>query len=152
MPCLILSNLQTSGLLGLLKYLGFCRLKDHWIYLIQERNNELLKGIRDEQKRLRFEKRYPNHTNDIEISRICWIESLYAKSLDDFMKYCIWRIFTYFVNVRRLSRSEAFNLVMDWLGRCSSECLRLDFNARQKVNDSLNSVMLDKNLNNSNVP
>ena len=58
-------------------------LKDHWIYLIQERNNEVLKEIHDEQKRLRFEKRYPNHTNEIEISRIGWIESLYAKSLDD---------------------------------------------------------------------
>jgi hypothetical protein len=118
-----------------------CILKDHWIYLIQERNNEVLKGIRDEQKRLRFEKRYPNHTNHIEISRIGWIESLYAKPLDDFRKYCIWRIFTpYFVNVRRLSRSEVFNLIMNWLDGCNSECKRLDFRPRQKINDSLDSV------------
>jgi hypothetical protein len=116
-------------------------LKDHWIYLIQERNNEALKGIRDAQKRLRFERRYPNHTNGRETSRIGWIESLYAKPLDDFRKYCIWRIFApYFVNVRRLSRSEVFNLIMYWLDRCNSECKRLDFRPRQKINDSLDSV------------
>jgi hypothetical protein len=114
-------------------------LKDHWISLIQERNNEVLKGIRDARKRLRFEGRY--HTNDRETSRIGWIESLYAKPLDDFRKYCIWRIIApYFVNVRRLSRSEVFNLIMNWLDRCSSECKRLDFRPRQKINDSLNSV------------
>jgi hypothetical protein len=116
-------------------------LKDYWIYLIQERNNEALKGIRNEQKRLRFERRYPNHTNDRETSRIGWIESLYAKPLDDFRKYCIWRIFTpYFLNVRRLSRSDVFNLIVNWLDRCSSECKRLDFRPRQKINDSLDSV------------
>jgi hypothetical protein len=116
-------------------------LKDHWIYLIQERNNEALKGIRNEQKRLRFERRYPNHMDDKEISRIGWIESLYAKSLDDFRKYCIWRIFTpYFVNVRRLSRSEVFNLIVNWLDKCSSERKRLDFNPKRKINDSLDSV------------
>jgi len=114
--------------------------KDHWINLIQERNNEALKEIRNEQKRLRFE-RHPSHTSDREIGGIGWIESLYAKSLDDFRKYCIWRIFTpYFVNVRRLSRSELFNLVMNWLDRCSSEYKRLDFRPRQKINDSLDSV------------
>jgi hypothetical protein len=116
-------------------------LKDHWIYLIQERNNEVLKGIRNEQKRLRFERRYPDHTNDRETSRIGWIESLYAKPLDDFRKYCIWRIFApYFINVRRLSRSDVFNLIVNWLDRCSSECKRLDFRPRQKINDSLNRV------------
>jgi hypothetical protein len=114
-------------------------LKDHWISLIQERNNEALKGIRNARKRLRFEGRY--HTNDREPSRIGWIESLYAKPLDDFRKYCIWRIFTpYFVNVRRLSRSDVFNLIVNWLDRCSSECKRLDFNSKGKINDSLDSV------------
>jgi hypothetical protein len=71
-------------------------LKDYWIYLIQERNNEALRRIHCEQKRLRFEKKYPdNRISDTQrIDRIDWIESLYVKSLDDFRKYCIWRIFT----------------------------------------------------------
>jgi hypothetical protein len=44
------------------------------------------------------------------------------------------------MNVRKLSRSDVFNLIMNWLDRCSSECRRLDFNPRQKINDSLHSV------------
>jgi len=115
-------------------------LNGYWIYLIQERNNEALKSMQDEQKRLRFESKY-RISNKQQISRIGWIESLYGKSFDDFRKYCIWRIFTpYFTNVRKLSRSDVFNQVMHWLDKCSSECRRLDFNPRQKINDSLDSV------------
>lgn len=113
------------------------------MYLIQERNNEVLKRMHDEQRRLRFERKYPdNRTSGTQrIDRIDWIESLYAKSLDDFRKYCTWRIFTpYFMNVRKLSRSDVFNLIMNWLDRCSSEGRRLDFRPRQKINDSLDRV------------
>jgi hypothetical protein len=119
-------------------------LNGYWIYLIQERNNEALKTIQDEQKRLRFESKYRISRIvwiEQQISRIDWIESLYGKSLDDFRKYCIWRIFTpYFRNVKKLSRSDVFNLIMHWLDKCRSECRRLDFNPRQKINDSLDSV------------
>jgi hypothetical protein len=115
-------------------------LNGYWIYLIQERNNEALKTMQDEQKRLRFESKY-RISNKQQISRIVWIESLHGKSLDDFRKYCIWRIFTpYFRNVKKLSGSDVFNLIMRWLDKCSSECRRLDFNPRQKINDSLDSV------------
>ena len=44
------------------------------------------------------------------------------------------------MNVRKLSRTDAFNLIMNWLDRCSSEFRRLDFNPRQKINDSLDRV------------
>jgi hypothetical protein len=59
-------------------------------------NNETLKAIQDEQNRLRFERKYANNriSDTQQISKIDWIESLYEKPLDDFMKYCIWRIFT----------------------------------------------------------
>jgi hypothetical protein len=115
-------------------------LSGYWIYLIQERNNDALKTMQDEQKRLRFESKY-RISNKQQIRRIDWIESLYGKSLDDFRKYCIWRIFTpYFRNVKKLSRSDAFNLIMHWLDKCSSECRRLDFNPRQKINESLDRV------------
>ena len=36
-------------------------LNDYWLYLIQERNNEALKTMQDEQKRLRFERKYANN-------------------------------------------------------------------------------------------
>ena len=117
-------------------------LKDYWIYLIQERNDEISRRLHYEQKRLRFERKYPNHIIDNQqTSKIDWIESLYARPLDNFRKYCTTFIFIpYFVNVRRLSRSAAFNLVMNWLDRCGSECKRLDFNPRQKIKESLDSV------------
>lgn len=117
-------------------------LKDYWIYLIQERNNEILKRTHDEQKRLKFERGYPNYIIDNQqTSKIDWIESLYAKPLDDFRKYCIWRIFTpYLMNVRKLSRSDVFNRIMNWLDRCSSECRHLDFRPQQKINESLDRV------------
>ena len=61
-------------------------LKDYWIDLIQERNNDVLKTMQDEQKRLRFERKHANNriSNTQQIRRIDWIESLYGKSLDDF--------------------------------------------------------------------
>jgi hypothetical protein len=117
-------------------------LNGYWIYLIQERNNEALKTMQDEQKWLRFESKYRiSNKQQISSNNIDWIESLYTKCLDDFRKYCIWRIFTpYFRNVKKLSRSEVFNLVMHWLDKCGSECRRLDFNPRQKINESLDRV------------
>ncbi|MFY9797245.1 MAG: hypothetical protein WAK17_11860 [Candidatus Nitrosopolaris sp.] len=44
------------------------------------------------------------------------------------------------MSVRKLSRSDVFNLMMNWLDRCSSECRRLDFNPRQKIKESLDGV------------
>jgi len=116
-------------------------LEDYWIYLIQERNNETLDRLQAEQKRLRFESKYPSCITDIQrTNRIDWIESLYRKSLDDFRKYCTWRIFTpYFMNVRTLSRTHVFNLILNWLDRCSSVS-RLDFNPKREINDSIDSV------------
>ena len=36
-------------------------LEGHWVYLIQERNDEVLRRLHSEQKRLRFDRKYPNH-------------------------------------------------------------------------------------------
>ncbi|MFY9795989.1 MAG: hypothetical protein WBF33_33765 [Candidatus Nitrosopolaris sp.] len=114
-------------------------LKDYWLYRIQERNNEVLRRLHNEQKRLRFERKYPNRISDIH--QHSWIESLYARPLDDFRKYCITFVFTpYFINVKRLPHSDAFNLIKHWLDRCSSECRHLDFNARQRINEAFNRV------------
>lgn len=117
-------------------------LKGYWIYLIQQRNTEALNRLHVERRMLRFESKYKNlTTNPQDITEIDWIESLYMKPLDDFRKYCTWRIFIpYFINVKKLSRSQVFNLVINWLNRCNSECKRLDFNPTHKVNDALNSV------------
>ena len=72
---------------------------------------------------------------------IDWIEKLLQKPLDDFRKYCTTFVFTpYFINTKRLSQTEAFNLTKDWLDRCAMQCKRLDFNPRTKINDAIKSV------------
>jgi hypothetical protein len=35
-------------------------LKDYWLYLIQQKNNDALSKLRKDQKKLRFEWKYPN--------------------------------------------------------------------------------------------
>lgn len=60
--------------------------------------------------------------------------------LNDFKKYCIWKIFVpYFINVKRLSRLETFNIVKHWLDRSNSIC-RLNFNPKQKIDYTLTHV------------
>ena len=72
--------------------------------------------------------------------RYGYIENLLDNPLDDFRKYCIIFIFTpYFINVKRLSQSDAFSIIKDWLDRCSF-CKRLDFNARQRIDEALKTV------------
>jgi hypothetical protein len=53
-------------------------LKDYWIYLIQGRNNEVLRRMHREQRRLGFERKYPDNSisGTERIDRIDWIESL----------------------------------------------------------------------------
>jgi len=69
-----------------------------------------------------------------------YIEKLFNKPLDDFRKFCIRKIFVpYFVNVRRLPHSEAFNRTKSWLDRCNS-ISRLNFNPRWRSNYALNNV------------
>jgi hypothetical protein len=69
-----------------------------------------------------------------------YIEKLFNKPLDDFRKFCIWRVFVpYFINIRRLSRSEAFNRTKSWLDRCNS-VQRLNFSPRWRIDYALNNV------------
>jgi hypothetical protein len=43
---------------------------------------------------------------------IAWIDKLLDTPLDNFRKYCIWRILVpYFINVRGLSRLETFDAI-----------------------------------------
>jgi len=98
-------------------------LRDYWRYLIQEKNNEVLSELHKDQKRLRSQWRRgidPNQCQQScqQVNKIDWIESLYRKPLNDFRKFCIWRIFApYFINIRRLPQSEALDLIIDWLDK-----------------------------------
>jgi hypothetical protein len=116
------------------------------MYLIQERNNEILANLKKDQKRLisqwrkGVEPNLYNNQQQIGSQKIDWIESLYRKPLCHFRNYCIWRVFApYFINIRRLSQSKTFDLIKDWLDRCNIR-RRLDFDAKGNIKYALRTV------------
>ena len=98
-------------------------------------------AIRDMQRRRRAEQMYGKYHRQLrDKMTITWIEKLLDKPLDNFRKYCIWRVFApYFINVRGLSRLETFNTIKAWLDKCNS-VYRLDFTPTQKINTALDRV------------
>jgi hypothetical protein len=98
-------------------------------------------AIKDIQRRRRAEQKSRKyHRRPGDKKTIGWIENLLDKPLDNFRKYCIWRVFApYFINVKGLSRLETFNTTMSWLEKCNS-VYRLDFNPKQKIDAALDRV------------
>jgi Primase X len=74
-----------------------------------------------------------NGNND----KIEWIERLLQTPIADCRKYCILRILTpYLLNKRKLKSEVTFNIISEWLDRCSQQ-RHLDFNVSQKIKDGL---------------
>jgi hypothetical protein len=72
---------------------------------------------------------------------IVWIEKLLQTPIQDHRKYCIWRIFgPYLLNVRGMSYEQAFNIIREWLDRCSQQKRRLDFHPKSKIDEGLKGV------------
>jgi hypothetical protein len=73
---------------------------------------------------------------------IGWIEKLLQTPLDDFRKYCIWRILTpYLINIKKLSAQESLDIIRQWLAQCDSlRNLDFRFNVDQRIIDGLDSV------------
>lgn len=98
-------------------------------YLINEKYQELLKA----QKRRKVQPTNFNGSN----SEIYWIEKLLSTPLEDYRKYCIWRILApYLLNKRGLSKHEIVSIIGEWLDRCS-RVRRLDFNVSQKIREGI---------------
>jgi hypothetical protein len=99
---------------------GRLLLKQYYNYL----QFAAIRDIREQRQRRRMYGRARECTN---IHDYDYIEKLFNKPLDDFRKFCIWKIFVpYFINVKRLPRLEAFNRTKSWLDRCNS-ISRLNF-------------------------
>jgi len=104
-------------------------------YFVDQRFKEMKKP----QKQQFSKYRYDNSNNSDTI--IHWIESLLQTPLSDHRKYCIWRILApYLMNVRNLSYEESFATIMNWLEKCKLQKRRLDFNAKAKIKEGLNSA------------
>jgi hypothetical protein len=83
----------------------------------------------------RKQKKSPAHAD--QNNRINWIERLLQTPLQDYRKYCIWRILApYLLNVKRLSEQETTDTIKDWLNQCN-QLRRLDFNYKQKIKDGI---------------
>jgi hypothetical protein len=105
-------------------------LRDFRIWLI----NEKLEQFRY-VKRVRLET-----TNS---TTIWWIEKLLQTPLDDYRKFVIWRILApYLINVRKCSVDEAYDIITDWLNKCS-QLRRLDFHSNYMIKYNINSAKRD---------
>jgi hypothetical protein len=91
------------------------------------------KAIKDMQKRIEADKISRKYRWKSEKKTFTWIENLLSKPLDTNRYYCVWRILVpYLINVRGLSRLEASDTIMSWLGRCNS-LKRLSFSPTHKM-------------------
>jgi hypothetical protein len=96
--------------------------------------------IRDMQKRIEADKISRKYRWKLEGKKtFTWIENLLNKPIDSNRYYCVWRILApYLINVRKLSREEALDIIETWMTKCNS-VKRLSFNIR-KVKDVLKRV------------
>jgi len=108
-------------------------------YLIQKRINKI-KEIEKEQKlRAKFGN---SHFNKNITNTISWIEKLLQTPIEDYRKYCLWRILCpYLLNIRKMSKEEAAVILKEWLTKCDNK-RSLDFNPHREVNSRLRSVVL----------
>jgi len=73
-----------------------------------------------------------------DYNSILWIEKLLQTPIPDYRKYCIWRIFgPYLLSVRGMSYELAFNIIREWLDRCSQQKRMIDFYPKSKINEGL---------------
>ena len=119
-----------NGNLPAINYL----LRDFRRYLIQQKINSRLEEVKRERRHFKSSAASIHNRNTDSIS---WIESLLQTSLPDHRKYCIWRILSpYLLNVRKLTREEAYSVMKDWLDKCD-EKERLNFYAKSKIREGL---------------
>jgi hypothetical protein len=87
---------------------------------------------------------FRNNSCNYNEESIHWIEKLLQTPLPDHRRNCIWRILApYVINVKKLSYDESFNIIANWLDKCS-KLRRLHFNSKLKIRQDLNSAINTK--------
>lgn len=109
--------------------------EDFRIYLIQKRIDK----IKEEGKKGK-KSSYYIHNNISNSQRIGWIENLLKTPIDDYRKFCLWRIvIPYLVNIRKLSKEESTKISGEWLQKCDN-LRRLDFNHYSYIQSDMKRV------------
>jgi hypothetical protein len=116
-------------------------LVDYYIHLASKKQKEI-SADNPITKRLGSILKTCHYRNGV----IRWIEALLETSiLENHRKYVIWRILApYLINVKKMSYEDAYSTIRSWLGKCHS-ARRLDFNAKRRIDESLNKVIKNGN-------
>lgn len=102
-------------------------------WLIQEEVNQRIVNKKKENFLV-------NRFNNNHISKIEWIERLLQTPLEDYRKFCLWRILCpYLFNTRRLSKEETVTILEIWLQKCDY-LRKIDFNPSEYVKNDLRRV------------
>jgi hypothetical protein len=105
-------------------------------YLIQQKINSKLEEVKRQRRYFIYRSNF-GITHARNNDTISWIESLLQTPLPDHRKYCIWRILLpYLLNVKKLSKEEAYSIMNVWLDKCD-KTQGLNFNAKAKIKDGL---------------
>jgi hypothetical protein len=110
-------------------------------WLIQKRIDDIEELKKQEKKHAKFHmivSRHQEQQQQNQINKIKWIENgILENALADHRKYVIWRILSpYLLNVRKLTREEAYSVMKDWLNKFD-KLERLNFNAKSKIIEGL---------------
>jgi hypothetical protein len=111
---------------------SFCAyLKDQKI-----KQEEKIRGMRAVEPTLKYLKVGTTTKSD----SISWIEILLENAIAEGRRMSIWHILApYLINVKKLSYTQSFDIIREWLDRCS-KLKRLNFNTRQKIREGLDRV------------
>ena len=102
-------------------------------YLITQKIKEL-------NKKREIEERLGCQSNK-SINTIFWIEKLLNTPISDFRKNATNLILApYFVNIKKLSYQQSFDILTDWLQKCNS-FKKLDFNPDYLVKYALTTAI-----------
>jgi hypothetical protein len=102
-------------------------------WLIQEEINQRIQNTKKQNT-------FTNGYKYVNRSQIEWVEKLLQIPLEDYRKFCLWRILCpYFVNVKKVSKEETSIVLEAWLWGCSN-LRRTDFNHRLLIKNNLRYV------------
>lgn len=114
-------------------------LADFYIYLADTKIREIKQRGQAERKRARWHSSHPNQRT--ETTKWLWIEILLQTPIRDYRKNTARLILApYLINIRKISYEESFNVIKEWLHKCSS-IRRLNFNPNPKIKENLNTAV-----------
>ena len=111
--------------------------REFMAHLIQKRIDKIKEKEREEKVGSKF--KYSN-INKKNVDIIGWIEMLLQTPIEDYRKYCLWRISCpYLLNIQKLPIPEAIRILNDWLNKCD-DVKKLDFNPQREIANRLRNV------------